>query len=94
MFFTANKIRIAHVPVYIKLQHQKRHTHLHVESFYGPKVEVAFKGVPSKKKKKTLVTDPKQIERMRMSWRNLPRNTRHSTDLLWLGRVCLEPALC
>lgn len=88
---TANKIRIARVPVYIKL-HQKRHTNPHVESFDGPRVEIAFKGVP--RKKKTLVTEAKQIERMQMSRGNLPRNTRHNTDLLWLGHVCLEPALC
>ena len=90
---TANKIRIARVPVYIKLQHQKRHTNLHVESFYGPRVEIAFKGVPRKKKNK-LVTEAKQIERMQMSRGNLPRNTRHNTDLLWLGHVCFEPVLC
>lgn len=60
--------------------------------FYWPSVEVAFKGVQLEKK--NLVTKAKQIEMMRMSRRNLPKNTRHNTDLLWLGRVCLEPAHC
>lgn len=34
------------MPDYIKVAEQERHMDFHVESFYGPDVGIAFRGVP------------------------------------------------